>query len=117
MTSKPATKRNSLLVTCAGYRQGRPSLNGTAITVRLAYYFANGEQIEADLERNRIQENWRPGSRPASPLPRLPHDEDALQGALVAALRRAGVRWHNYQRGWDAWTSDAWMLNGASLGR
>ena len=78
-------KLDSLLVSKPGYRQGRPCLRGTGITVHsvaaayliglsaeeicnenpdlnpslfyaaLAYYFANKEQIEADLDQDDIE--------------------------------------------------------------
>ena len=76
---------NSLLVSKPGYRQGRPCLRGTGITVHtvavhykrglsaekiaddnpgldvgalhaaIAYYLSNREQIEAELEQDRIE--------------------------------------------------------------
>lgn len=85
MALRPAIKLSSLLVTRPGYRQGRPCLRGTGITVHavaaaylaglsaqeicqqnpdldpslfyaaLAYYFANREQVEAELEADRIE--------------------------------------------------------------
>ena len=85
MRSTSPTKLKDLLVTRPGYRQGRPCLRGTGPTVHaiaaaylmglsaeeicqqnpdldrslfyaaLAYYFANREQIEADLDRDRIE--------------------------------------------------------------
>jgi uncharacterized protein (DUF433 family) len=85
MASKPATEIGSLLVSRPGYRQGRPCLRGTGLTVHavaaafimglsaeeicqqnpdldpslfyaaLAYYFANKEQVEADVELDRIE--------------------------------------------------------------
>jgi uncharacterized protein (DUF433 family) len=94
MTSHPATELNSLLITHPGYRQGRPCLRGTGITAHavaaahllglsaeeicrqnpdldpslfyaaLAYFFANREQIEADLEADR-----REGEKLASQYP------------------------------------------------
>ncbi|HTE84446.1 MAG TPA: DUF433 domain-containing protein [Dehalococcoidia bacterium] len=87
MTSKTPTKLKDLLVTRPGYRQGRPCLRGTGLTVHavaaaylmglsaeeicqqnpdldrslfyaaLAYYFANRAEIEADLERDRVEGN------------------------------------------------------------
>lgn len=82
MASKPITELSSLLVSREGYREGRPCLRGTGITVHnvaaaymmggtvaemcesnpdldpslfhaaLAYYFANKEQIEAEIEQD-----------------------------------------------------------------
>ena len=94
MASTPAVKLSSLLVSRPGFRQGRPCLRGTGITVHavaaahllglsaeeicaqnpdldpslfhaaLAYFFANREQIEAELERDRIE-----GERLAAEFP------------------------------------------------
>jgi len=82
MASKPITELSSLLVARKGYREGRPCLRGTGITVHnvaaaymmggtvaemcesnpdlnpslfhaaLAYYFANKEQIEAEIQQD-----------------------------------------------------------------
>ena|SRR6266513_1833479 len=82
--AKSVTNLNSLLVSRAGYRQGRPCLKGTGITVHavaaayllglsaeeicrqnpdldaslfyaaLAYYFANRERVEAEIEQDRL---------------------------------------------------------------
>jgi uncharacterized protein (DUF433 family) len=83
MTSKPPTSLNSLLVERPGYRKGRACLRGTGITVHqiaaahnmgfsadelagqnpdldkalfyaaLAYYFANKDQIDFEIEQDR----------------------------------------------------------------
>ncbi len=83
MASTSTVRLSSLLVARPGFRGGRPCLRGTGITVHavaaahlmgltaeeicaqnpdldpslfhaaLAYYFANREQIESDLERDR----------------------------------------------------------------
>ncbi|HLF79361.1 MAG TPA: DUF433 domain-containing protein [Dehalococcoidia bacterium] len=80
MASKATTELGTLLVSRKGYRDGRPCLRGTGMTVHqvaaahmmgysaeeicaqnpdldpslfyaaLAYYFANREQVEADIE-------------------------------------------------------------------
>lgn len=85
MTAEPAITLDSMLVTRPGYREGRPCLRGTGMTVHavaaahlmglsaeeicqqnpdldpslfyaaLAYYFANRAQIEADLEHDRVE--------------------------------------------------------------
>jgi len=84
MATKQSVSLDSLLVRKPGYRDGRPCLKGTGITVHnvavrylqggtveemcaanpdldpslfhaaLAYYFANRGEIEADFERDRI---------------------------------------------------------------
>lgn len=85
MSTTRSIRLGSLLVSRPGYRQGRPCLKGTGITVHavaaahllgltaeeicgqnpdldpslfyaaLAYYFANREEIEADLDRDDLE--------------------------------------------------------------
>jgi len=85
MAATPATDINSLLTVDPDYRSGRPCLRGTGITVHsvaaahlggataddliaanadldpglihaaLAYYYANREQIEADLDSDHTE--------------------------------------------------------------
>src|SRR6266545_46982 len=100
MASKSATQLSSLLVVRKGHRQGRPCLRGTGIIVHnvaaaymmggtvaemcesnpdldpslfhaaLAYYFANKEQIEADLDRDERKSVSSPRGFPMGSLPK-----------------------------------------------
>ena len=104
MGSTATVRLNSLLVSRSGFRGGRPCLRGTGITVHavaaahllgltaeeiclqnsdldpslfhaaLAYYLANREQIESDLER------------------------DSAEGELLAAKRSGGKTANSFAR-------------------